>query len=305
MLQLISRRILFILLVYLAIIFFTHLGMRMTRNSELPEPNFDIRAYIQPAWDDTRTYLGRTLSGNLGNANDNGRFTPITTILRTSYINSLGLLTISLTTATILGLLLGIFLTITHRASLALTMLTFTIIGVSAPAFFCALLLQLGAIEYAQTFTRQLVKMSGFGWDYQHMLMPVLVLTARPLAYLTRTTFLSLRRVLDQDYIRTAHAKGLRQSRILNLHALTNIAVPFLTAVGVSLRFSLSTLPVVEFFFLWPGLGLRLLQAIDQRQTAVVVTLATALGLTILIINLLLDIAYWLIDPRIREAQTE
>jgi ABC-type dipeptide/oligopeptide/nickel transport system permease component len=74
-----------------------------------------------------------------------------------------------------------------------------------------------------------------------------------------------------------------------------------LTAVGVSVRFSLSTLPVVEFFFNWPGLGRRLLEAINSRQTALVVALASALGLTFLLINLMLDIVYRLIDPRMRE----
>lgn len=82
---------------------------------------------------------------------------------------------------------------------------------------------------------------------------------------------------------------------------MRNIAVPVLTAVGVSLRFSLSTLPVVEFFFAWPGVGLRLLEAINAGQLRVVVTLALALGMTFLLVNLLLDIVYRLVDPRLRE----
>ena len=80
------------------------------------------------------------------------------------------------------------------------------------------------------------------------------------------------------------------------------MAVPILTAIGVSLRYAMVALPVVEFFFIWPGMGLRMLEAINGRQTAVVVTLALALGLTFLILNLLLDLAYWVVDPRIRES---
>jgi peptide/nickel transport system permease protein len=87
---------------------------------------------------------------------------------------------------------------------------------------------------------------------------------------------------------------------VVLVHAFKNIAVPVLTAVSVSLRFSLSTLPVIEFFFAWPGLGLRLIEAINGRQTEVVVALAFALGLTFLIVNLLLDVIYRLIDPRLR-----
>ncbi|MEJ2749331.1 MAG: ABC transporter permease subunit [Anaerolineae bacterium] len=98
-------------------------------------------------------------------------------------------------------------------------------------------------------------------------------------------------------------SKGLRRSMIVLVHALKNIAVPVLTAVSVSLRFSLSSLPVVEFFFAWPGLGLRLIEAINGRQTTVVVTLAFALGLTFLIVNLLLDVIYRMIDPRLRSEE--
>ena len=76
--------------------------------------------------------------------------------------------------------------------------------------------------------------------------------------------------------------------------------MPFLTAVGVSLRFSLSTLPVVEFIFAWPGLGLRILEAIRNRVPILVVTFALVIGMTIQMLSLLLDITYTLIDPRVR-----
>ena len=82
------------------------------------------------------------------------------------------------------------------------------------------------------------------------------------------------------------------------------MAVPIFTAAGVSVRFSLSTLPVVEFFFNWPGIGLRLLQAINNGETTVAVALAAALGLSFLLLNLFLDILFWLVDPRIRERVT-
>ena len=145
------------------------------------------------------------------------------------------------------------------------------------------------------------MKVAGFGWDYKYMLLPALVLMARPLAYLTRASFLSLKRVMEEDFIRTAWAKGLRSSYTINRHAIPNIAVPVLTAMGVSVRFALIALPVVEFFFLWPGIGLLMLQALENRQSVLMVTLALILGLTFLILNLILDVTYWLVDPRIRE----
>ena len=183
---------------------------------------------------------------------------------------------------------------------LTLSLLTVTLLGVSTPAFLVGLLLQLGELRYLAVFGRRLVSMAGFGWDLKHMLMPVLVLSARPLAYLTRATFLSLGQVLQEDYMRTAFAKGLSLQRAVLVHALRNVAVSVLTAIGVSLRFSLGTLPVVEFFFAWPGMGRRLLEAINARQPSIVVALASALGLTFLITNLVLDVAYRIVDPRTR-----
>ena len=141
----------------------------------------------------------------------------------------------------------------------------------------------------------------GFAWDFEHMFLPVLVLSARPLAYLTRASYIALGRIISQDYIRTAYAKGLSQTRTVNVHALKNLAVPVLTAIGVSLRFSLGSLPVVELFFHWPGIGLSLLQAIDVRQVTLVTTLALALGLTFMFFNLVLDILFRMIDPRLEE----
>jgi peptide/nickel transport system permease protein len=214
----------------------------------------------------------------------------------------MGLLLVALAAAGLIGLLIGGIAALSKKKRAVLLLLLLTILGVSTPSFFAGLLLRVGEIRFLHTFGRRLVLMGGFGWDFQHMLMPVLVLTARPLAYLTRASFLSLVRIMQEGFIRTAVSKGLGQPRTVMVHALRNIAVPTLTALGVSIRFSLSTLPVVELFFGWPGMGLELLEAINNRRTTMVVALGCALGLTFLTVNLLLDIAYRIIDPRIREA---
>ena len=302
MLQFLSRRFAFIISVSLLITFSMNMGMSMSRNSSVDEPSYDLVNYSQQAWSDTRTYIEGALQGDLGYIEHNLLGTiSIWEMLKDTYVKSMGLLLVSLLLATILGLSIGIFAALVKKQQIVLALLIFTILGVSTPSFLAGLLLQQGEIRYFQTFGEQLVKMAGFGWDIEHMLMPVLVLMARPLAYLTRASFLALNRVMDENYIRTAHSKGLPNRWVLYIHALRNVAVPVLTSVGVSLRFSLSTLPVVEFFFAWPGIGLRLLEAINARQTEVVVTLALALGLTFLLINLFLDIMYRIIDPRLRE----
>ncbi len=304
MFQFIGKRIIFILSVCVLIIFAVNMGMDMGRNSSVEEPSYDLVEFSQDAWTNTRAYIDSAIAGDLGTVNHEvlGVIT-VWDLLKDTYIKSMGLLLVSLIIASILGLSLGTFAALVKKQQIVLALLILTILGVSTPSFFAGLLLQQGEMKYFQATGEQLVKMAGFGWDIEHMLMPILVLMARPLAYLTRSSFLSLSSVMDENYIRTAHSKGLRERWVVSIHALRNIAVPVLTAVGVSLRFSLSTLPVVEFFFAWPGVGLRLLEAINARQINVVVTLALALGLTFLLINLLLDIAYRLIDPRLREVE--
>lgn len=287
MLRFISRRLIFIILICILITFVFHLGMRMISNSDIAKPDYDLLKHSELAWQDTRNLL---------------RNPPLSKdTLWTPFVNSMGLLLVALAGAALIGMYMGSVAALTKHKQLVLPLLTLTILGVSTPSFFAALLLQQGELKLLQITGRRWVSVAGFGWDYQHMLMPVLVLMARPLAYLTRAAFITLGRVMEEDYIRTAFAKGLSFRRTVNAHALRNIAVPVLTALGVSVRFSLSTLPVIEFFFGWPGMGLRMLQAMNARQTTVVVTLAAALGLTFLFINLLLDIAYLIIDPRMRE----
>jgi peptide/nickel transport system permease protein len=218
-----------------------------------------------------------------------------------AYLNSMGLLVIALGGAALLGLPLGAVAALTKHKKLVTPLLFLVLIGISTPAFFSGFLLQQIEVYYLFYFGRRLVSVAGFGWDIAHMLLPVLVLAARPFAYLTRQAFLATGRIMEEDFIRTAYAKGLDQRTTVVVHALRNVAIPLLTAVGVSLRFSLGSLPIVEFLFMWPGIGLRLLQAIDSRQAAVVVTLLFLLGLTILGINFLLDITYRIVDPRIRD----
>jgi peptide/nickel transport system permease protein len=224
-------------------------------------------------------------------------------ILFEAYRNSMGLLLVALAVAIFLGLSAGAFAAQTKRKMVVLPLLLLTILGISTPSFFAGLLLRQGELLYVRVYGHPLVSMAGLGWDFQHMLLPVLVLAARPLAYLTRASFIAFDRILGEDFIRTAYSKGLSQRQTITVHALRNIAIPVLTAVGVSMRFSLSSLPVVEFLFAWPGLGLRMLEGINGHNTALVVTLAAAIGLTFLLVNLALDISYRFIDPRVREMQ--
>ncbi|NOR89652.1 MAG: ABC transporter permease subunit [Anaerolineales bacterium] len=302
MLRFLARRILFIIMVCVLIIFFVHLGMRMAVNSTGAGVSLDLARDTSLAWTDTIAYIGAALQGQLGFViSEHGFPILIRDILRESYINSMGLLLFALTGAALIGVPTGGFLSLTRHKVLVLPILTLTLIGISLPSFFIGILLQQGEILFLRTFGHRLVNIIGFGWDFEHMLLPVLVLSARPLAYLSRASYISLSRIIEQDFIRTAYAKGLSRMRTVNIHAFKNMAVPVLTAIGVSLRFSLGSLPVVELLFHWPGIGLNLLRAINAHQTALVATLALALGVTFLVFNLILDVAFRIIDPRLED----
>jgi peptide/nickel transport system permease protein len=302
MIRFAGRRLLFILLIYVLIVFFAHMGMRMIGNSETSTPKYDLVEHSRYAWRATRTTLSDLLRGELGAVRTERGMIPVSEYVWESYRNSMGLLLVALVAAAAFGVYIGAMAALSKRQALVLPLLALTVVGISTPSFFAGVLLQVGELVYLRTFGHRLVRIAGYGWDLEHMLLPVLVLAARPLAYVTRSTYVALQHIMAEDYVRTAFSKGLSTRGTVIGHAVRNMAVPILTAVGVSMRFSLSTLPVVEFFFAWPGMGRELLLAINGRQTSLVVALASALGLTFLVTNLVLDVLYRVVDPRIREA---
>lgn len=301
MLRFFGRRIVSIVFVSLAIIYFSFLGMQMIDNWDGPDPGYHLISSVTQAGTQSATFLNNLAHGSLGTVETASGPRPVGDILRESYGRSLGLLGIALTGAAAAGFVLGIIAALTKSRRREYTLLILTLIGISAPSFVVAVILQQLGINYTQTVGRQLVSMGGYAWDFKHLIMPLLVLAARPLAYITRAAYVSLGEIMDTDYIRTAFSKGLTRRRTLFTHAFKNLAVPVFTAIFVSFRFSLSTLPVVEFIFAWPGVGLRVLNAINDRTPLLVVTIALALGLTIQLLNATLDFTYQFIDPRLRE----
>ena len=218
-------------------------------------------------------------------------------ILRT-FGRSAGLLLVALGLATLAGVALGMAMALSRRKISALAMLGLSILGVSTPSFLLAMALWIINIQVHRRFAITVLPPTGFGWD-QHLVMPALVLAARPLAQIAQVTYVAMSEVLTQDYIRTADAKGLSERLVVIRHAVPNVLVPVLTTLGTSLRFSLASLPVVEYFFVWPGVGLVLLEAIGRGMTSLVTDLIVSLGLFFLLINLLLEVVYPLLDPRL------
>ena len=179
-------------------------------------------------------------------------------------------------------------------------MLLVSVLGTSLPSFLLAMLLWIVNIQLHNRFDTPLLPLTGSGLD-AHIILPALVLMARPLAQIAQVTYVTLQDIMRQDFVRVAYAKGRSRSGVVTGHALKNAAIPVMTTMGASLRYSLASLPIVESFFLWPGIGLLLLDAIRLGNAPLVTDLIASLGFLFLLLNLLLDFMYPWIDARLRD----
>jgi ABC-type dipeptide/oligopeptide/nickel transport system permease component len=190
--------------------------------------------------------------------------------------------------------------------------LTVAILGISVPSFFLAVFFQDAVIRaYRMSAHVRILPVGGFGWDF-HLVLPTLVLMMRPLAQISRVAFTTLSRLLEEDFVRTARAKGAPTLQVNVRHIFRNAAIPIITAMAVSLRFSLSSLPVVEILFGWPGIGYTFFLGVSRNYRgdyqlaflrsppAINVTILLMLGVTFFAINLALEFLYRVLDPRIR-----
>ena len=298
-LRLAFRRVLNIALTLFTIAYITSFGLILAERGRehLPSGPLDaalqsfIRA-VQYFIDHPQTYYWQKT--------DMPAFTLVSDIL----LNSAGLLLIALGVAFILGVTLGIGAAVSKNKLFSAFIVVLSTLGISIPSFLLAMLFWVANIKAHNTFDMKVLPSAGFGWD-AHLIMPVLVLAMRPLAQIAQVTYVSLRDVMQQDYIRTARAKGLHERVVRNIHALRNVFIPVLTTIGTSLRFSLASLPVVELFFDWPGVGRSLLQAIDLGMSSFVIDLILSLGIFFLVVNLAIEILFPLIDSRLRSSGNE
>jgi ABC-type dipeptide/oligopeptide/nickel transport system permease component len=166
--------------------------------------------------------------------------------------------------------------------------------GQSLPSFFIGILLIL-------LFGVRLGWLPTFGRDsFAHFILPTVVLTLYPLAFIVRLTRTSVLEVLNENYIQTARAKGLHPRRVTYLHALRNALIPVVTVIGLQIAAIISGSAIVETVFAWPGIGQLAVLSIGARDYPVIQTIvlisAAAFGLT----NMVVDVLYTLLDPRIR-----
>jgi peptide/nickel transport system permease protein len=140
---------------------------------------------------------------------------------------------------------------------------------------------------------------SGRG-SISHLIMPAVVLGLHSAAYQVRLLRSALLDVLTEDYVRTARAKGLREWSVINRHALRNALVPLITATGIQFATLMGGSVITETVFAWPGVGRLAVQAINNRDIPLVMAATFFFAITILIVNLIVDLSYGFVDPRVR-----
>ncbi|HGJ5891787.1 MULTISPECIES: dipeptide ABC transporter permease DppB [Arsenophonus] len=134
----------------------------------------------------------------------------------------------------------------------------------------------------------------------EHLILPAIVLGTIPLAVIVRMTRSSMLEVLGEDYIRTARAKGLSRSRVILIHALRNALLPVVTVIGLQVGTLLAGAILTETIFSWPGLGRWLIEGLQRRDYPVVQGGVLLIATLIILVNLLVDLLYGIVDPRIR-----
>lgn len=247
------------------------------------------------------SFMAGALHGDLGTSYF-GQQRPVGDIIRDNLPTTATVAFCAMVLASGVGILLGTIAAVYQNRFADRIVLTVGTLGVTVPNFVLApILIYIFALKLDQLPQTWEVPLRDAEWKY--LLLPVVILAARPMALLTRLTRASMIEALNQEFIRTAIAKGVPPLRLYVRHALRNAILPVITAIGTSFGFLLTGSFVIERFFRLPGIGARTIEAIERRDTPVIQGGILITGALFIIVNLAVDILLPLLDPRIREAQ--
>lgn len=247
-------------------------------------------------------WLGRALTGDLGYSLTSRQ--PVTEMIMTRMPKTLQLVGAAMFVSVIVGVATGIISAIKQYSWIDYLATFFSFFWLSVPGFFLGLFM-------IYLFAVRLGWLPVFGASspgaenpfldrLHHLVLPASVLGLELAAALTRYTRASLLEVLNADYMRTARAKGLRERIVITRHGLKNALIPIITVVAFRMPYLISGAVVIETVFQWPGLGMLTLNAANQKDYPLVLALALAVTIIVVISSFLADVAYSIVDPRIR-----
>ena len=251
-------------------------------------------------------WLGNMLTGDFGFSTKYKQ--PVNQIVAAPLENTLMLNLFSLVLAFAITIPLGIVTAVRKNSAFDQTIQVGTIVGYSLPSFVIALVciylfavkMPVFPISGSITAGSTATGMEAFGDRMYHMALPLIVMTLTSLGSITRYTRAAMIDVLSQDYIRTARAKGLREKVVIYSHAFRNALIPLITILTTWLVSAFSGSIVIETIFGWNGIGKLLFDALQQRDFMVVLAMQMFYVLLTLAGNLIMDIGYALVDPRIK-----
>ncbi len=266
-------------------------------------------------------YVGNLLRGDLGTSIRTQR--PVLKDLKKSFPATIELAIFSMFVAILFGMLFGVISAIKRNSVTDQAVRAVSVIGVSVPSFWFGLMLLLifyswlgwapgpgrlspslsapPSVTGLYVMDALLAGKWNVAWDaFKHLILPGIVLGSYTMGLITRTTRSSLLEVLSLDYIRTARAKGLNEKLVIVGHALGNALIPVLTVIGLGFGNLLGGMVVVETVFAWQGIGQYAFQAAGNLDFPAIIGVSVLIAVNYAVINLIIDILYGVIDPRVR-----
>ena len=280
------------------------------------------RAYglDQPIWVQYWRYLKQIVRFDFGDSIQTGR--PVTSVLRTQFPGTIELSIAALIFAVGIGIPLGYFAARRQGGVLDSLSVVGSLVGVTVPVFFLAFLLKyvfavkLGwlppsgrqNVRIEATHVTNFFVLDGLitrefdaSWDaVKHLILPGIALGTIPLAIIVRITRAAVLDVVNEDYVRTAEAKGLTTAVIRRRHVLRNAMLPVTTTIGLQLGLLLSGAILTETVFAFPGIGQEIFSAINNKDYALLQGAILVIAILYVLINLVVDVLYGVLDPRVR-----
>ena len=252
-----------------------------------------------PVWKQFYHYVSGLVRGDWGSSYITRQ--PVLDGILDHFPKTLYLASVAMLFATLSGVLIGVLSAVRQSTWIDGLGMTFAFLGISFPVYWVGLVLILVvAVEWGA------LPPSGYGGGaLPYLVLPALTLGMRSTAYIARLTRSSMLEVIRLDYIRTARAKGLAEWRVIGKHALKAALIPVVTAIGLDFGAYLSGSVLTESIFAWPGIGRFALNAILKRDLPVIQGTVLFLAIVFVLVNLVVDLLYGLLDPRVRYERAE
>jgi peptide/nickel transport system permease protein len=261
----------------------------------------DLRARLgldTPLYYQFAVYVGHLVRLDLGRSMITRD--PIATELAPRYQATIELAVAAMLIAVTIGLVVGVLSAIRSNTWIDSLATTLALAGLSMPSFWLGLMMMLVFALYLGWLPPSGRPASAFTAEgFRFIILPALTLGVQAAGLLVRLTRSQMLEVLREDYVRTAHAKGLRERQVVARHALRNALIPVVTALGLQFGTMLAGAIVIEFVFAFPGVGRYLVQAVTNRDFPAVQSAVLCVSLTFVAVNLAVDALYGFLDPRI------